>query len=279
MPGTIIDKNYTVAVDNSSNDGASLIYARWSRDDRDITVTETNDSVKILNYEYKVSGDVSDAYITMPLVLLSFAYKNGGNSSVGQKLCCPTNMVGFDSDDANIRDVRKWSYVDQTSVSRNADYIESNKYIPFGYYAAFPVTIENTSILSGLLEYANSELRDNLTINALVLPKTVTSFNINHIHKEGGYNVNIRYLFFQFDARILGLLITDARTGFKDFINGIKSDSTVVCFTDSVAQQIFITNIKNGNIDFIVKRVKSSKGAIKRIVGDDPPDITILTPE
>lgn len=269
-----IDMKYTVEVDNSANSEVALRYACWFRDGSDPTVTETSDSIIYLNYDYTHSGDENDAYITKPLTLLSFAYKDSDNvSSVGQKLCCPTNMIGFDTGDAGIIDLRLWKHGNPTAVL-----LDSDEYVPFGYYVAFEYTITDTSVLSGLMLYANEVLGRTLTINSLVLPKTVTAFDINDLHKEGGVDAVIQNLIFQMDDNTLKGLIDDPNSGFADFIEGIDGVSTNVYFTDSNAKQTFIDCIKEDAIKFTDSHVYASTDFIKSVAGD-PPDITKLKPE
>lgn len=271
-----IDMKYTVEVDNSANSEVALRYACWFRDGSDPTVTETSDSIIYLNYDYTQSGDENDAYITKPLTLLSFAYKDSDNvSNVGQKLCCPTNMIGFDSDDASVTDFKSglWKHGNPTAVL-----LETDEYVPFGHYVAFENTITDTSVLSGLMLYANEVLRDTLTINSLVLPKTVTAFDINDLHKEGGVDAVIQNLIFQMDDNTLKGLIDDPNSGFADFIEGIDGVSTNVYFTDSNAQQTFVDCIKKDAIKFTDSHVYASTDFIKSVAGE-PPDITKLKPE
>jgi hypothetical protein len=269
-----IDLNYTVEVDNSANSEVALRYACWFRDGSDPTVTETSDSVIYLNYDYTQSGDENDAYITKPLTLLSFAYKDADNvSSVGQKLCCPTNMIGFDTDDEGIIDLRWWSQGTPTAVLLDAD-----EYVPFRYYVAFAETITGTSVLSGLMLYANEVLGDTLKINSLVLPKTVKSFDINDLHKEGGVDTVIQNLIFQMDDDTLKGLIEDPNSGFADFIEGIDGVSTNVYFTDTTAKQTFEDLVKEETIKFTVENLYYATDYIKTVAGE-PPDITKLDPK
>lgn len=275
MAGTI-DLNYTVEVDNSANNGANLRYACWIGDGSDPTVTETSDSVIYLNYRYTQSGDENDAYITKPLTLLSFAYKDEHNiSNVGQKLCCPTNMIWFDSNDTNITNFEAgwWSQGTPTAVL-----LDTDEYVPFGYYVAFASTITDTSVLSGLMLYANDELRDTLIIDSLVLPKTVTSFDINDLHKEGGVDAVIQNLIFQMDDDTLKGLIDDPNSGFADFIEGIDGVSTNVYFTDTTAKQTFEDAVKQETINFTIENLYYATDYIKTVAGE-PPDITKLQPK
>lgn len=270
----IIDLKYTVEVDNSANNGANLRYACWIGDGSDPTVTETSDSVIYLNYDYTQSGDENDAYITKPLTLLSFAYKDEHNiSSVGQKLCCPTNMIGFDTDDRGIIDLQWWSQGTPTAVLLDAD-----EYVPFGHYVAFAETITGTSVLSGLMLYANDVLGNTLKIDSLVLPKTVKSFDINDLHKEGGVDAVIQNLIFQMDDETLKGLIEDPNSGFADFIEGVDGVSTKVYFTNTTAKQTFEDAVKKETIKFTVENLYYATEYIK-IVAGEPPDITKLAPK
>ena len=245
----MIDSQYTVQVDNGTNTGASLRYARWDYDESAIEVTETSNGSVLLN-------ESGEEYITMPLILLSFAYGNGVPSNTIAQICCPTNMVGYTCQD----DIGQFIGTEYNATS----------YHPFETYSSCDSTIFDTKFFSDLRD----SLADDLIIDSLVLPKTVSNMYVDDLRIDGGFGIHIKDLVLQCDGTTLRELIDNDNGGFT-YLN--DECNTSLYFTDLDAMDLFIEAIDNGLVSFNKDNVFPSSVFISDNCGEIP-DITRLTP-
>lgn len=276
MAENFIDTHYTVNVDNSANSDTKLRYCRWDDDEENIVVTEVEDATIDLNKEYCEDPDGSEAYITMPLTLLSFALKDEETTSpIASKICCPTNMVGFNKEGED------YSFVDaQYLGSENNPFVTGDYdiYRPFGYYAAFEKTITDSSIFYNLMVAANTEFGGKFVIDELIIPETMTSLETGDfmdIREEyGGGGVTIGTLIVQGGSEYVDKLIQMS----SSFLEYLSEKGTYICFTDDEGEKVFKEMVDKGELTYDTELEVSVKDYIKKS-GGEIPDIKKIKPE